>query len=538
MQKKHFLFIVFSLFLALSLNAQEYNILSFGAVADGKTINTKAIQTAIDHAATQGGKVVVPAGVFLSGTLYLKNGTHIVIEKNAVLKGSPFFKDYPDNKVTYQNAFTHEGGVSRSNKSFLFAEHITGITLSGEGTIDGNGDSKEFQLGNDDTPQSRLRPCMLLIIDSKKITLNGLHLTNSAYWMQNYLGCDDLKLIGLNIYAHSNYNQDAMDIDAKNVLVENCKIDVDDDGICFKSHDGERAVENVVVRNCDVGTNCNAIKFGTLSICAFKNFKISDINIHKASADHIRQWQKNLKFIGLPTTVISGIALESVDGSLIEDININNVRMQDVQTPIFIVLGNRGRNQAAGQNFYDVSTVTSAKIGRISNINISNVTASSYSKMSSSITAYPGQYIENVKLTNVVLDDMGGGTKEESEMVLPENSKAYPENRMYGLVYPASGLFIRHAKGIELNNVKLVVRNVDYRSTIVFDDVMNSKLSAVNLIAPKGKKAAITLVKCKNINIDKPKFNTQNSPLVALKGTAEKDVSISGLKKFKNWIVN
>ncbi len=295
MQKSNFLLLIFLCCFVLSIRAQDYNIRNFGAIDDGKTINTKAIQAAIDQAAAKGGKVIIPAGVFLSGTLYLKNGTNIVIEKNAVLKGSPSFKDYPDNKVNYQNAFTHEGGKSRSNKAFLFAENINGITLSGEGTIDGNGDSKEFQLGNDDTPKSRLRPCMLLIIDSKMITLNGLHLTNSAYWTQNYLGCDGLKLIGLNIYAHSNYNQDAIDIDAKNVLVENCKMDIDDDGICFKSHDAGRPVENVIVRNCEVGTNCNAIKFGTLSIGAFQNFKISDINIHKASSDHIRHWQQNLK---------------------------------------------------------------------------------------------------------------------------------------------------------------------------------------------------------------------------------------------------
>jgi polygalacturonase len=531
MQNKPLLFIVLMFFFVWSVRAQEYNILSFGAVADGKTINTKAIQAAIDQAAGQGGKVIVPRGVFLSGTLYLKNGTNMVIQKNAVLKGSPFFKDYPDNQVNYQNAFTHEGGVSKSNKAFLFAENVNGITLSGEGTIDGNGDSKEFQLGNDDTPQSRLRPCMLLIIDSKKIALNGLNLTNSAYWVQNYLGCDGLNLSGLNIYAHSNYNQDAMDIDAKNVLVENCRIDVDDDGICFKSHDGNRSVEHVVVRNCDVGTNCNAIKFGTLSIGAFKNFKISGINIHKASADHIRQWQKNLKFIGLPTTVISGIALESVDGALIDNIDISDVTMKDVQTPIFIVLGNRGRSQAAGKGFYDVSTASAVKTGGISNVSISNVRAISYSKMSSSITAYPGQYITDVVLRNISFDDMGGGTPQESNLQLMENSRAYPENRMYGLVYPASGLFVRHVKGIELKNLMLKVRSSDYRSSIVYDDVVDSKISFVNLTGPEGQNAAITLVNCKSIKINQPKFNTKSSPLIKLRGTAKKEISIRGLKK-------
>ncbi len=235
----------------------------------------------------------------------------------------------------------------------------------------------------------------------------------------------------------------------------------------------------------------------------------------------------------MPTTVISGIALESVDGAVIDQIDIRNVSMQDVQTPIFIVLGNRGRSQAAGKDFYNVSTSSSAKIGRISNINISNITAKSYSKMSSSITAYPGQYVENVTLNNISFNDMGGGTLEESKLVLMENSKAYPENRMYGLVYPASGFFVRHAKGIELKNVKLTVRSADYRSAVVFDDVMNSKLLHVSLTAPKGRKAAITLVNCKKINIDQPKFNGQGGSLLALTGTLMKDVFISGFKELK-----
>ncbi len=278
---------------------------------------------------------------------------------------------------------------------------------------------------------------MLLFINCKNINVYDLHLTNSAYWLQNYIGCDTLHLRGLSVYNHTNYNQDGIDIDARNVLVENCRIDVDDDGICFKSHERKNIVENIIVRNCTIASNCNAIKFGTVSMGGFKNVRISNCRIHKASADHIRHWQQNLEFIEQPVTVLSGIALESVDGAVIDQVHIEDIEMKDVQTPVFIVLGNKSRRPAGD---------TTYRQGKISNIHISNVRAESHSKMASSVTGFPGAYIENVQLENIRISGMGMGTLAEANAFFPENEKAYPENRMYGVVYPASGFYLRHVK--------------------------------------------------------------------------------------------
>ncbi|MFL5743416.1 MAG: glycoside hydrolase family 28 protein [Niastella sp.] len=449
--------------------AQVYNVKDFGAVPDGKTVNTKAIQRAFDSCSKNGGQVLIPVGVFLSGTLYFKSNVHIKIEPGGILKGSAAFEDYPDNKVNYKNAFTHyPDGKQYPNKAFLFAEGVQDISITGGGAIDGSGDSPGFQLGDDSTLASRTRPCLLLIIDSKKIRLSGIQLRNSAYWMQNYLGCEDLELRNLNIFNQSNYNQDGIDIDAKNVLIENCVIDVDDDGICFKSHDRNRPVENAVVRNCTIASNCNAIKFGTMSLGGLKNLTVSNCTIKRASADHIRQWQKKLAFIEQPVTVISGIALEAVDGGVVEDVKISNIQMKDVQTPLFIVLGRRGRKQPG--------EVGEAPVGKIRNVVIRNVTAVSHSKMSSSITAFPGAYVENIVLQHISISGMGKGTLSEANLPLKEAPTSYPENRMYGEVYPASGLFIRHVKGITLQSIYLRVRNSDSRPAIILDDVMNAKM--------------------------------------------------------------
>jgi polygalacturonase len=531
---------VILLLCTIAVQAQVYNIKDFGAIADGHTLNTIAIQKTIDKCAETGGQVVVPSGIFRSGTVHLKSRVNLYIQDGGVLQGSPSFNDYPDNEVHYQNAFTHTAdGKAFANKAFLFAEGVHDISISGKGTIDGSGDSPEFNLGNDDTPRSRLRPCMLLILDSQHSKVEGLTLRNSAYWLQNYLGCQYLELKNLTIYNQSNYNQDGIDIDASHVLVENCKIDVDDDGICLKSHDRSRMVEDITIRNCSISSNCNAIKFGTKSMAGLKNVNISHISIQKASADHIRHWQQNLKFIDQPVTVISGISLESVDGAVIDHINISDVTMQDVQTPIFIVLGNRGNKQAGGKAFYSTTTdkANLQPVGAISNINIKNITATAHSKMASSITAFPGYYAQNIKLTNIIFNNMGGGTKEEAAKDIPENPGAYPENRMYGQVYPASGWYFRHVQGLTLSNIKLSVSQADFRPAIALDDVQDSKFIDANIEAPGGNIPVINIKNSKGITIIRPVINASKNPLIQLNATPRSTVNVIGFKKYPGWLI-
>ncbi|MCC8155074.1 MAG: hypothetical protein LIP01_13295 [Tannerellaceae bacterium] len=204
----------------LSCSGQkEYNILDYQATGDGATLNTAYIQKAIDECHQNGGgKVIIPKGTFLTGTLYMKDNTHLYLEEGAILKGSDSFDDYPDNAVHYVNSFSYPNGKLFENKALIFAEGVRNISITGKGMIDGNGDSPTFRLGNDDTPQSRKHPCMLLFVQCNRINIHDLTLVNSAYWLQNYLGCDTVHLKGLTIFNHSNFNQDATDIDSSNVF--------------------------------------------------------------------------------------------------------------------------------------------------------------------------------------------------------------------------------------------------------------------------------------------------------------------------------
>jgi polygalacturonase len=492
MLKRYCFFIVLLLITGI-VSAQNFNIIDYGAVADGKTINTTAIQAAIDRCAQVGGKVVVPAGVFVTGTLYIKSNVTIDLSDSAKLLGSGSFADYPDNDVQYKNFFTHfPNGSSRTNKALLFAEGMSNITITGKGTIDGNGASKEFDLGDDAFSQrSKERPCTILFINCKKITVTNIHLTDPAYWLENYIDCDGLLLKGLTIYNHSNSNVDGMDIDSRNVIIDNCNIDSDDDAICFKSNSRNNICENIVVSNCTIASNCNAIKFGTTSIGGFCNITISHCTIHRSAESPIFHWQKTLKFIDEPITAIAGIAIEMTDGGIVDSINISDIKMNDVQTPIFIVLANRGRKQ--------VGDTAIAPVGAIKNIVLKNITATSHSKMTSSITAFPGYYVENVALDNIHLNDMGGGDSTDAKIILKENPTAYPENRMYGYVYPASGLYIRHAKNILLNDITLDLINPDLRPAVILEDVIGGKIKGLRTAATIGLPSIVEQINSKNI---------------------------------------
>ena len=300
---------------------------------------------------------------------------------------------------------------------------------------------------------------IFLFRDCKNVVVQDITLQNSAHWTQLYTECQGVRVSGIKVYSHCNYNNDGIDIESSDVVVTNCMFDCEDDAICLKALP-EKICENITVSNCVTATNCNAIKLGTASIGGWKNVSISNITVHRASEDNFRRWQTKLTGITAPVTVISGIAVEVVDGGIAENINISNVAMTDVQTPIFIRMARRHESSRPDGS-------------HMKGITISNVTAVSESMMSSSITGVPGLYPENIYLSNIDITAPGGGTAEDALREVPEAEKSYPENRKLGQILPAGGLYIRHAKNVYLSNVRFHFRKPDARPLIITDDCTN-----------------------------------------------------------------
>lgn len=430
---------VFVLLLVISLktSAKDYLVTDYGAKGDGKTINTKFIQKAIDACAAKGGgKVIVPAGEFLTHGVAVKSNVDLHLLAGAKLSAIADGTKYV---------------------ALVSLENIENGAVTGTGILFGNGGNFAIK---EEAPD---RPYIILVKNSKNILIENVNLRQGAAWSLRLFRSEHIKVKGISIYSHANLNNDGIDIDSRDVVVSDCIIDCGDDAICLKSEDPGRITENITITNCVAASNCNLIKMGTGSIGGFRNISISNCVLRRATESPFHLWaEKPSHFMTEKITGISGIALEIVDGGLMDQVTITNISMTGVQTPIFMRLGSR-KNPT----------------GSLKNVIISNVIATSHSRMSSTIAGLPGFDIENVVLRDIFVNSVGGGTKEDADRKVPESEKEYPENRMFGWSLPASGLFIRHAKNITIDNFQLSLRQPDLRPMIYLDDV--KQLKATNI---------------------------------------------------------
>ena len=436
----------------MQVNAADMSILDFGAKQNSRD-NSAAIQAAIDKCALSGGGTVyVPAGTYLTTTIFLKSNVHLFLHNGAVLQG-----------VTDPKAY--------KGRAIVVGENIKNTSIQGEGCIDGQGNHKNFQFGDD----KGRRPHVVLFENCSNVKVKDVFLYNSASWTLRCANNDGVIVNNIRIYSHGNHNCDGIDINSRYVVISDCIVDCDDDGICFKTDIPGFDVEHVTVSNCVIASNCNGIKFGTGSFGTFRNISISNCVIKKASENNVRNWRKMLRGISADTTVISGIALEVVDGGTMDRVVINNISMQDVQTPLFIRLGNRRGK------------------GVLKNIIVSNIVAENQSLITSSITGIPGSYVENVTLRDIMFSYTGGADENDASIVVPEKINEYPENRMFGPVLPAYGLYIRHVKNLTMENIQCRLRKPDYRPAFIFDDVHNVSLNTFQVDLPQGEAPIVYL---------------------------------------------
>lgn len=480
-----------------SSSAQElpvYNVMKFGATGDGKTLDTAAINKTIDTAAAAGGGTVYfPAGNYLSVSIHLKSNIALYLDQGATIIAANTSNDAkydppePNEWDKYQDF-----GHTHWHNSLIWGENLTNVSILGPGMIWGkglvrSGGQSRTQAQNDalnaaranepktpfgyPNPRDAVEPgwgnkaialklCRNVIIRDITI-LHGGHFAILATGVDNFT-IDNIKI---------DTNRDGIDLDAcKNVRVSNCTVNSPfDDGICPKSSFAlgyARATENVTITNCQVsgydegtlldGTykrefrNPNGtfsptgrIKFGTESNGGFKN-----ITIDNCVFDYCR-----------------GLALESVDGALLEDVTISNITMRDVSnSPIFMRLGSRMRGPAG------------PPVGELRRVTLSNIVVyNAEPKYASIISGIPGHDIEDITLSNIRIYYKGGGTKQQAALEPPEKETDYPEPTMFGET-PAYGFFVRHVRGIEMKNVKVSYLKDDARAPFIFSDAKSVDL--------------------------------------------------------------
>ncbi len=466
----------FSIFLSSLLLAQaepaqaSFNVRDFGAVGDGKNLDSPAIDLAIDAAAKAGGgTVLVPAGTYLSGSIHLQSNIHLLIDAGATILGAPQNLNAYDETEPFVGIAYQDGGHCYFHNSLIWGENLTNVFISGNGTINGGGLTSNSGIldkmcGYDhfDRPNTnvfvpvRLGNKAIALKLCKNVLIRDVTIVHGGHFAILVTGCDNLTVDNVTMDT----NRDGMDIDCcRNTMVSNCRINSPgDDGLCPKSTYalGEpRLTENLTIVNCQVsgfveGTLLDGtmkpkaggqgrIKFGTESSGGFRNCTIANCTFRACK----------------------GLALEEVDGGILENITINNISMMDViNYPIYITTGKRNRSPGLTNN-----------VSRMKNILISNVIATGVDRISGiQIMGLPNQPIEGVRLENIRLIYKGGAAKEQASNVPKELGTGYPEPSGNTLM-PAYGLFARHVKDLELANITFSFLKDDFRPAIQCVDV-------------------------------------------------------------------
>jgi hypothetical protein len=425
------------------------NVIDRGVRPDGSTLNTAAIQAAIDSL-SGGGTLVFPPGVYLTGSLVLVDNLALRLEQGAVLKGSPNPLDYERIVSPWSNNTDRQ-----VDKSLLYAYGREKLTLEGQGTIDGNGGAKAFLTGTNNDPA---RPFGIRFIRCQNVNVSGLRLRNSAQWMQHYLACEDVVIRDLMVDNHCNQNNDGLDIDGcRNVDVSNCVIDSDDDALCLKSN-GPAFCENVSIRNCTLSSHCNAFKLGTETTAGFRNIEATGITVRPSR-------RSDRAIYGHPRG-LSAIALMIVDGGLMEDVRLSDFSVEGTQTLLFIRLGDRARPYADG--------VAVPAAGEIRNVLIRRVRGAGLGGICSHITALPAKPVRDIVLEDISMDCEAVETC-PNPADIPELDRSYPEANMYG-VMPVRGLFLRHCENVRLTRVVLPPADAAQPCSLMLDDVRDASI--------------------------------------------------------------
>jgi len=415
---------------ACSAAPATYNVVECGAQADGRAKDTQSIQKAIEACSEQGGGTVYfPPGTYLAGSLHLRPRVALYLDHGATIKASTEESDFdPYEELGFKNDADRE--TSFFHYALIWAEDVEQVAILGTGTIDGN-------------RAKRGGPKPIALKRCRHVTIKDITIRNAPNYAISLLGTDYVNIDGVNIF---NGYCDGIDPDScRHVRIANCQIETWDDAIVPKASFSlgvRRAVEYLTVANCILATNCSAFKLGTESGGGFRSITVNNCIMHDRAT-------------GRPP--ISGIALESVDGGDIEGVTISNISMVNVRAPIFLRLGNRGR---------DMETPAP---GTLRNVIISNIVATG-AKQACPIAGLPGHAIQNVTLDNIQISFAGGGTVEQTNVPVPEEERKYPEATMFGAL-PSYGLYCRHVEGLRLRNIHLTLQTPDCRHALVCDDV-------------------------------------------------------------------
>lgn len=439
-----------------------FTISDFGAVGDGATLCTGAVQDAIDTcAAAGGGEVIVPPGRFVIGTIRMKSRVVLRILAGGALLGSTHIGDYAVD--TGKNMYDGEPHMDRC---LIFAKGQHSFGIVGNGTIDGRGHRANFPNPGD---PAHNRPMMIRFIDCERITVRDVTLLNPADWTSAWLYCRDIVVDGITIHSRANGNGDGLDFDGcENVRVANCAFDNSDDSICLQASRKDKPCRRVTVTNCIFSTRWGGMRIGLLSLGNFEQVTVSNCVFHDIED--------------------AGLKIQMCEGGSMKNMTFSNLVMHNVPRPVFMTFN----RQRAGVDSPDpVPEMNEMRSIVFDTILVDCDADFAHARDNAFVlTGVPGGIIENITLNNIDFTGGGGGTREDGELdsvgemdndPQPDGLPRWPEYAKLRGRVPAAALFARHIRGLRIRNCSFRTLVSDGRPALRFDDAKDIEVSSTRL---------------------------------------------------------
>jgi polygalacturonase len=484
-----------------------FDVRKYGAAGDGKTIDTPAVNRAIEAAAGSGGGIVVfPAGTYLCFSIHLKSQVHIVLEQGSTILAAD--SPRPGEQTGY-NGGTYDAaepntpwepyqdyGHNHWHNSLLWGENLHDLSITGPGLIYGKGLS--FGAGRSArgnypifvAEQPGVGNKAVALKNCRNVLLRDFSILKGGHFGLLLTGVDNLTIDNLKIDT----DRDGMDIDCcQNVRVSNCTVNSPwDDAICPKSSYSlgyARPTRNLTITNCWV---TGYYELGSVLDGTFKKYPP---DLHASRTGRIKcGTESNGGFINVTISNCvfegcQGYALESVDGALLEDFAITNTTMRDLSSPPFFMrLGARLRGPKE-----------STKVGTFRRIVVSNLACfNAPTRQGSIISGIPDYAIEDLKFSNIYIETAGGGTEEDAKAEPTEQEDNYPDPGRFGVI-PASGFFLRHVRNLEMSHVEIANTTPDARPAFHLHGVDRADFFAVT--APRAADGAFAMRQVKDLRI-------------------------------------
>jgi len=498
-----------------------YDITQFGAKGDGKTLDSDAVQRAIDQCHVNGGgTVLVPRGTFVVGTLELKSNVTLHLAVAGKLLGSPDINHYrAGNKIPRGNG----------NIVLISAADAENVTIEGRGTIDGNG-AKFFTGKGDNTGPGQdssqgyfNRPHLLIFSKVRNLLIRDVFLTASAYHCCRILNCRYVRCEGVRIHNRVNKNNDGFHFNSSEyVNITNCNIACQDDACALFGSN-----KYVTVTNCSFSTRWSIFRFGGGNP---EQIAISNCLIYDT--------------FGCPIKMRFG------RGSRAENISFSNLVMHNVTGPISIGLDSRRRRSSTTTQATQPSAATSSATstaptsGVVRNISFNHIRANvvaqgfQHEDLPFPSDFRPGELrscivinganaddvIKNISLTDVHITFAGGGTAEEAAREIPKMAGEYFE-----IGTPSAyGVYARNARGLTLHNVRLETEQPDARPAVVLDHVEDASIHGLAVTGDTQAAAAMRLVDARRVHVAGARLLAPAAALVRVEGSSSARITIDG----------